>query len=113
MDAPYAGAKPRLAQEVARTNRCRAVWSEKLGFITVIGADTDLDLVELLSTSLLLQANRRCSVRTARSPAPELTDRLFPTMTQRLLSVSNMAGWSGGRAAADLALFDVHATIAG
>jgi len=45
--------------------------------------------------------------------ADELTDRLFPTMTQRALSVNNAAGWSAGRAAAELALFDVHAAVAG
>jgi capsid protein len=170
MDAPYAGAKALLVQVVATANRCRAVWSEKLGFITVVGADTDLDMVELLSTSLLVQANRAMlgagrhitragtsrtrsfrqsfllayasrigerldtasavataevagevarsgrllPVLAARSrAADELTDRLFPTMTQRSLSVNNAAGWSAGRAAAELALFDVHASIAG
>jgi len=34
-------------------------------------------------------------------------------MTQRALSVNNAAGWSAGRAAAELALFDVHAAVAG
>lgn len=58
MDAPYPGAKVLLVQTVATANRCRAVWAEKLGFITVVGADTELDMVELLATSLLLQANR-------------------------------------------------------
>jgi hypothetical protein len=175
MDAPYPGAKALLVQVVATANRCRAVWSEKLGFITVVGTETDLDLVELLSTSLLVQANRAMlgagrhitragtsrtrsfrqsfllayagrigerldtasaaatadvaaevegevtrsgggllPVLAARSrAADELTDRLFPTMTHRALSVSNAAGWSAGRAAAELALFDVHSSIAG
>lgn len=58
MDAPYAGAKALLVQTVATANRCRAAWTERLGFVTVVGPDTELDIVELLTTSLLLQANR-------------------------------------------------------
>lgn len=58
LDAPYAGAKALLAQAVAGANRCSAVWSEGLGFVTVVGAEPDLATVELLTTSLLLQANR-------------------------------------------------------
>ncbi|WBP97144.1 DUF2786 domain-containing protein [Mycolicibacterium neoaurum] len=58
LDNPYAGAKASLVQTVAAANRCRVVWAEKLGFATIIGAEADLDLVELLTTSLLVQANR-------------------------------------------------------
>lgn len=58
IDNPYAGAKAALVQAVATANRCRAVWAKDLGFVTVVGSDTDLDLVELLTTSLLVQANR-------------------------------------------------------
>jgi Protein of unknown function (DUF2786) len=58
LDSPYAGAKALLVHAVATANRCRAVWTENLGFVTVVGSDTDLKLVELLTTSLLVQANR-------------------------------------------------------
>ncbi|WP_428340060.1 DUF2786 domain-containing protein [Mycobacterium sp.] len=58
IDNPYAAAKVTLVQVVSRSNRCRAVWAERLGFVTVIGCDTDLDLVDVLTTSLLVQANR-------------------------------------------------------
>jgi hypothetical protein len=58
IENPYAMAKTTLVQAVARANRCRVVWAERLGFVTVIGSETDLNLVELLTTSLLLQANR-------------------------------------------------------
>jgi hypothetical protein len=34
------------------------VWSPELGFSTVFGFDADIDAVELLYTSLLVQANR-------------------------------------------------------
>ena len=57
LDAPYVMAKAMLVSEVALANRCRAVASEKLGFCTVIGDPGDLDAVELLSTSLLVQGS--------------------------------------------------------
>jgi hypothetical protein len=166
LDAPYADAKALLVQEVATANRARTVWSGKLGFATVVGTETDLDSVELLTTSLLVQASRAMlaagshttragtsrtrsfrqsflisyatrvgerldaarstataeltedsrllPVLAARSRATdELTDRLFPAMVQRGVSVSNHAGWAAGRAAADQARFDVRRSVAG
>ncbi|WP_343601146.1 DUF2786 domain-containing protein [Mycobacterium sp.] len=165
IESPYAGAKALLVQAVASVNRCRTVWTENLGFVTVVGAETELNVVELLTTSLLVQANRamlaagrqvssRGQTRTrsfrqtflvayatrigerldttnatvtaeadssrllpvlaARSrAADELTDRLFQSMVRRPISAPNRAGWGAGRAAADLARFDVHASIAG
>lgn len=58
IDNPYVTAKVVLVQAVSQANRCHTVWAERLGFVTVVGCETDLDLVELLSTSLLVQANR-------------------------------------------------------
>jgi hypothetical protein len=165
IDRPYTGAKALLVQAVATANRCRTVWTEGLGFVTVVGSETDLNLVELLTTSLLVQANRAmlAAGRQVSSPgqtrtrsfrqsflaayatrigerldatnttvtaevedsrllpvlaarsraADELTDRLFPSMVHRALPASNRAGWGAGRAAADLALFEVHDLIAG
>ncbi len=164
IDRPYAGPKAILVQAVASANRCRAVWTANLGFVTVVGSETDLDLVELLTTSLLVQANRamlaagrqtsggytrtrsfrqsfliayatrigeRLDATNASVTAQvedgrllpvlaagnqatdELTDRLFPGIVHRRVSVSNGAGWNAGRAAADLAQFDVHRPIAG
>ncbi|MCZ7440086.1 DUF2786 domain-containing protein [Micromonospora sp. WMMC241] len=55
-DAPYAAAKALLIQEVAAANRCESVWSDDLGFATVLGFPADLVAVELLHTSLLVQA---------------------------------------------------------
>ncbi len=165
MDAPYAGAKAHLVQAVAGANRCRSVWREALGVVTLLGAETDLDVVALLTTSLLVQANRamlaagrqigRDGVSRTRSfrqsflvayairigerlaaadnaaasaegeqrllpvlaarsrAADDLTAELFPQMVERAVAVSNAAGWGAGRAAADLALFDVHTPVAG
>ncbi|MFI8007698.1 DUF2786 domain-containing protein [Streptomyces sp. NPDC086010] len=55
VDAPYESAKAVLLDSVASANRCRAVWNSDLGFTTVVGFEPDLDAVELLFTSLLVQ----------------------------------------------------------
>ncbi len=58
IDDPYAGARYLLLSVVAEANRCKAVWSKYWGFATVFGDEGDLDAVELLYTSLLVQATR-------------------------------------------------------
>lgn len=58
LDSPYVAAKALLVGAVAGANRCRTVLSEKLGFTTVLGDEVDLEIVELLTTSLLVQATR-------------------------------------------------------
>lgn len=57
-DDPYAQSKALLLDEVATANRCRTVWSASLGFSTVFGHEADIDGVEILYTSLLVQATR-------------------------------------------------------
>ena len=57
VDNPYEAPKATLLQTVAQANRCRVVWSKDIGLVTVIGFPADLDAVELLFTSLLVQAN--------------------------------------------------------
>jgi hypothetical protein len=56
VDDPYAGAKSILLSEVAAANQCRAVWSKDPGFSTVFGFESDLEFVDVLYTSLLVQA---------------------------------------------------------
>ncbi|WP_128375371.1 DUF2786 domain-containing protein [Streptomyces cavernae] len=56
VDPPYETAKAVLLDAIATANRCRTVWNEPLGFSTVVGFDADLEAVELLYTSLLIQA---------------------------------------------------------
>ncbi|MEU9013847.1 DUF2786 domain-containing protein [Streptomyces sp. NPDC048479] len=55
VDAPYETAKAILLDAVASANRCRAVWNSGFGFSTVVGFEADLEGVELLYTSLLVQ----------------------------------------------------------
>jgi hypothetical protein len=56
LEPPYEQAKAVLLDAVAAANHCRAVWNEPLGFSTVVGFDPDLEVVELLHASLLVQA---------------------------------------------------------
>ncbi|MGW6423731.1 DUF2786 domain-containing protein [Nocardia sp. NPDC055053] len=58
LETPYTDAKALLVDMVTRANRCRAIFVADWGFVTIVGDDTDLDAVELLSTSLLVQATR-------------------------------------------------------
>lgn len=58
LDPPYTAAKSSLVHQVAGANRCRAVSLDALDLVTVVGHPADLDTVELLTTSLLVQAGR-------------------------------------------------------
>jgi hypothetical protein len=58
VDHPYESEKAGLLDAVSGANHCHTVWSPELGFSTVFGFDADIDAVELLYTSLLVQANR-------------------------------------------------------
>jgi hypothetical protein len=58
IDDPYALGKVNLLGAVAKANRCHSVWMEHYGFSTVFGFSSDLDIVDLLYTSLLVQATR-------------------------------------------------------
>ncbi|GAB3816518.1 DUF2786 domain-containing protein [Micromonospora zhanjiangensis] len=58
VDHPYEGERAALLDAVARANRCHTVWSPEFGFSTVFGFDVDIDAVDLLHTSLLVQAHR-------------------------------------------------------
>ncbi|WP_241831687.1 DUF2786 domain-containing protein [Parafrankia soli] len=56
IDNPYEAAKAILLNVIAGANRCHAVWAKHLGSSTVVGYPSDIDAVELLYTSLLVQA---------------------------------------------------------
>ncbi len=57
LDAPYLSAKSMLINQVAMANRSKAVFHSGLGCVTVLGDEVDLELVEVLSTSLLVHAS--------------------------------------------------------
>ncbi|MEU6525667.1 DUF2786 domain-containing protein [Streptomyces sp. NPDC046924] len=56
VEPPYEQTKAVLLDAIATANHCRAVWNEAFGFSTVVGFAPDLEAVELLYTSLLVQA---------------------------------------------------------
>jgi hypothetical protein len=58
LDTPYVEAKALLVEVVTRANRCRAIFVAAWEFMTVVGDESDLDAVELLTMSLLVQATR-------------------------------------------------------
>jgi hypothetical protein len=58
LDNPYETEKATLLDRIAAANRCNAIWSRHLGFVTVLGYPADLRAVELLFTSLRVQATR-------------------------------------------------------
>ncbi|MBY8850403.1 DUF2786 domain-containing protein [Saccharothrix longispora] len=57
LDRKYFDGKAQVVHVVARANRCRAVVYD-LGFVALVGEELDLEIVELLSASLLVQATR-------------------------------------------------------
>jgi hypothetical protein len=56
VDNPYPDAKAALLSVIADANRCEAVHSPDMNWVTLVGFDGDLDAVELLGASLLAQA---------------------------------------------------------
>ena len=79
IDDPYALGKANLLAAVAGANRCRAVWMDRYGFSTVFGFPGDLDIVDLLYTSLLVQANRAMTVAgSVRDQAGKITHAVVP-----------------------------------
>ena len=58
LQSPYASVKVLLLSSVALANRARTVYHDSYGMASVVGTPTDLDQIELLFTSLLIQATR-------------------------------------------------------
>jgi hypothetical protein len=56
VEAPHASAKVQLLQAVAGANRCRTIWSQQAHVAHMFGFADDLEAVEMLYTSLLVQA---------------------------------------------------------
>ncbi len=73
---PYVRAKVQLLGAVAEANDVRLVWYQGLGIATIIGGRADLDAVELLFTSLLLQVAQGLAVA-ERTAGPSSSPRAF------------------------------------
>lgn len=68
VDAPYADGKSLLLQIVAAETRCRSVFHAGLDMSTIVGFEDDVAAVQLLFTSLLVQA--QASLNAAARSAP-------------------------------------------
>ena len=91
IDAPYVDAKSLLLQTVAGAGRCRAVFHSNLALSTVVGFPTDLGMVEMLFTSLLLQAQTGLADAARRAPAGTRT-RSQAYRSTFLLAYTNRIG---------------------
>ncbi|GGQ74973.1 DUF2786 domain-containing protein [Streptomyces pilosus] len=119
VEPPYEQAKAVLLDAVAGANHCRAVWNEPFGFSTVVGFASDLEAVELLHTSLLVQATtamtraeaaqraggrkrtktfrqsfmaayaHRVGTRLAAAAETEVSDDLLPVLASRAVAVTD------------------------
>lgn len=69
IDAPYVEVKSYLLQVVAEAGRCRAFLYTGLSLSTVVGFADDIAAVEVLFTSLLLQAQNSLSQASSVAPA--------------------------------------------
>ncbi len=69
IDDPYVDAKSLLLHVVAKAGRCRAVFFAEIAATTVIGFATDVAGVELLYTSLLVQAQTSLNNASRAMPA--------------------------------------------
>jgi hypothetical protein len=56
VDPPYPSAKFVLLSRISGANRCKAIWDRDGRVATVIGFPVDVETVEILYTSLLIQA---------------------------------------------------------
>lgn len=69
IDSPYADEKADLLSVIGAINGARAVWSRQVGIATIMGFPVDLQLTDLLFTSLLVQATKASADATANDRA--------------------------------------------
>ncbi|MEO6123467.1 MAG: DUF2786 domain-containing protein [Ilumatobacteraceae bacterium] len=65
IDSPYADEKATFLAMIADVNGAKSVWTPNFGFATVTGFPVDLQLTDLLFTSLLVQANHASAAFTS------------------------------------------------
>ena len=75
LDDPYAEMKAQLVSAIADVNRARAIWDPRFGMVVIVGEPVDLELVELLFASLLIQATR--AMTEAGSAGPDFRSPSF------------------------------------
>ncbi len=75
VDNPYAEAKAQLLAAVGGVNRVKAIWDAEHAIVTIVGLPVDLELAEMLFTSLLVQATKSMTEAGAVTSAGHRLDR--------------------------------------
>lgn len=91
VDAPYADAKSLLLQIIAGESRCRSVFHSRVDLSTVVGFADDLAAVQLMFTSLLVQAQAALN-SAARSAPPGTRTRSQSFRSAFYLAYANRIG---------------------
>jgi hypothetical protein len=91
IDDPYADPKAALLHHVSEAGRCRTVYSPSVGLATVVGFAAELGGVELLFTSLLVQAQSALA-NAARNAPPGTRTRSRGYRSSFLLSFAVRIG---------------------
>lgn len=65
IDNPYADEKATFLSAIAQVNGAKSIWHPSAGFCTLMGFGVDLQLTDVLFTSLLVQATHASSTATA------------------------------------------------
>lgn len=111
---PYAEAKVQLLTVVAAANGVRSVWHDEVGMATVVGLPVDLELTELMFTSLLVQATRAMTetgrMGSARTRSPSFRRSFLLAYAARIgerLAEARDAGTAEAEAVAGTALIPV------
>ncbi len=121
LDDPYLEEKSFLLHVVATANRSTAVFNPHLAFVTVMGFETDIAIVDVLFTSLLSQAT--VSLRSAGIGGGTAASRRTPSfrrsfllsyasrIRERLHEGAAAAGYHAGRIAADQAVLGAGGVV--
>ena len=102
LDDPYAAEKASLLHVCAQAQHCQAILFLPVGMVTIVGPPTELDLTEMLYTSLLVQAVRAMTQTTGqrrdRSPSfrraflVSYADRIFERLQESNSRVESEVG---------------------
>jgi hypothetical protein len=65
IDNPYADEKATFLSAIAQVNGAKCIWHPSAGFSTLMGLPVDLQLTDVLFTSLLVQATHASAAATA------------------------------------------------
>jgi len=87
LDNPYTQEKATFLGMLADLNGVRCVWSDWAGFCTLMGFPTDVQLTEVLFTSLLVQATQsaaQAGARDSRNKAPTFKRAFIVSFAQRI-----------------------------